>query len=345
MELKLSVLDQLPIPKGQPTREALLASLELAKLADSLGYHRFWFAEHHNTRDLASVAPELLISHTAAQTSQIRVGSGGVLLSHYSPYKVAENFRLLEGLYPNRIDLGTGRAPGGDARIAQALANGAVRSPSEYPKQVQELLSFLSNGQTVSSPSQELRAYPQIESTPEVWLLGSSGSSAALAAQTGTAFSFAHFISPEIGPKAMQAYREHFQPSKGLSKPQTSVCTYVVCAETDEKAQKEALSLEYWLIQLANGTSDGIPSVEEAKGFSWSWEQEAWNQNRRKMIVGSPETVKAGIEYMAEDYGTDEIMILTNVHNFEARKTSYRLLMEAFQADPVVTKTLQENEG
>lgn len=331
--LKLSILDQAPVPKGSSVREALLSSIELAKLADSLGYHRYWFAEHHNTNDLASVAPEILISHIIAHTSQIRVGSGGVLLSHYSPYKVAENFKLLEGLSPNRIDLGIGRSPGGDPRTEFALADGGARSREAFPRQVEDLLHFLSDEPPSNPRLQGLFATPRLSSKPEVWLLGSSSSSATYAAKLGTPFCFAHFINTSGGARVIQDYYRAFQPSSDCKEPKASVCVYVVCAETDAEAQRLASSLEYWLIKLAQGMGgiEGIPSVEEACAFNpIDWEIEEWNANRGKMIVGSPETVKAGLEYMANEYGTDEIMILTNLHDQEARLNSYRLIAEAF---------------
>lgn len=342
--LKLSILDQAPIPKGSSVREALLSSIQLAKLADSLGYHRYWFAEHHNTNDLASVSPEILISHIIAHTSQIRVGSGGVLLSHYSPYKVAENFKILEGLAPNRIDLGIGRAPGGDPRTELALADGLTRSRDAFPRQVEDLLHFLSDDPPSDPRLQGILATPRLTSKPELWLLGSSSSSATYAAKLGTPFSFAHFINSTGGAKVIQDYYRAFEPSQDFKEPKAAVCVYVVCAETDESAQDLASSLEYWLIKLAQGTGgkEGIPSVEDARDFiPTDWEIKEWNANRRKMIVGSPATVKAGIEYMAHEYGTDEIMILTNLHDQEARLNSYRLIAEAFELTTTKSEKLQ----
>jgi luciferase family oxidoreductase group 1 len=331
--LKLSILDQVPIPKGHTAEEALRASLELAKHADQWGYHRYWLAEHHNTGGLASSSPEILISHLAAYTKNLRMGSGGVLLSHYSPYKVAETFRTLEALYPGRIDLGIGRAPGGSPLTGLALRDGQQRQPQEFPRLVQDVKNLLLNKTVTDSRLDGIYATPYSETRPELWLLGSSDASAILAAEAGTSFSFAHFINGNGGPAVVRDYYGRFQPSAYQQDPKASVCVFVVCAETDEKAMKEAMSLEYWLLLIAQGKADeGVPSVEEATVFEpIDWEMEQMRDNRRRMIVGSPETVKAGLEYMAEEYGTDELMIITNLHNQAARLNSYRLLAEVFR--------------
>lgn len=329
--LKLSILDQTPIPIGMSPKEVLKESLQLAQLADDLGYYRYWLSEHHHTEGIASASPEILASHIAALTSRIRVGSGGVLLSHYSPLKVVENFRLLEALYPSRIDLGIGRAPGGDPRTRLALADGIPRSKEAFPRQIQDLLSYLSNQDPVDPQLAGVKAIPNMESRPEVWLLGSSTSSATYAADFGTAFSFAHFINSNDGPSVVKDYRARFRPSTFSPAPQVSVCVYVVCAETDEAAAREAQSLEYWLIKTAEGQADGVPTVEQAEAFVPDPRQLiALQENRRKMIVGSPQTVKAGLEYMAHDYQADEIMLITNIHSPSARRRSFQLIAEAF---------------
>lgn len=331
--VKLSILDQTPVPIGQTGEEALKASLELAQLADALGYHRYWLSEHHNSRGLASASPEVLAAYLASHTSRIRVGSGGVLLSHYSSYKVAETFRLLSTLFPNRMDLGIGRAPGGDPRTRLALTEGQAAKPKEaFPLQIHDLLSYLSNQDPTDKRLAGLRALPVPQMRPEIWLLGSSTSSANYAAEFGTPFSFAHFINPVHGPEVVRDYRSTFRPSWYQQTPYVSVCVFVVCAETDEEAVREAKSLEYWLVKTASQDADGIPSVEEAEAFlPIDWQLQEMRENRRKMIVGSPETVREGLEYMAADYQADEIMIVTNVYDQSVRRHSYELIADAFE--------------
>lgn len=330
--LKLSILDQVPIPHGQTAEEALQASLKLAKQADQWGYHRYWLAEHHNTGGLASSSPEILISHLAAHTTRLRIGSGGVLLSNYSSLKVAETFRTLEALYPGRIDLGIGRSPGGSPLTGLALRDGVERQPQDFPRLVYDVRRLLRNDSVTDPRFAGVYATPYTETRPKLWLLGSSTTSAALAAEMGAAFSFAHFINGIGGPAIVRDYYNRFQPSIDQPEPKASVCVFVVCAETDEAAMQEAKSLEYWLLLIAQGKADeGVPSVEDAARFyPMDWEVEHMQENRQRMIVGSPETCKDGLEYMAQEYGTDELMIITNLHNQAARLKSYQLLAEVF---------------
>src|SRR6266566_8306420 len=228
--LRLGVLDQSPVRSGGgAVADAIHESLELAELADRLGYHRYWLAEHHSTPGLAGSSPEVLIGQVAARTSRIRVGSGGVMLQHYSPLKVAESFRVLETLYPGRIDLGIGRAPGSDQLTARAL--GGTGMPEFFPKQVEDLVAFVHGELPPEHPFATVRAMPTGPTAPELWLLGSSDQSAALAAHFGAAFSFAHFISDEEGAEITRAYARSFRPSAALATPQASAAVFVVCAE------------------------------------------------------------------------------------------------------------------
>ncbi|WEG14353.1 LLM class flavin-dependent oxidoreductase [Pullulanibacillus sp. KACC 23026] len=329
--LKLSILDQSPISSGQTAVEALQASRDLAKLADELGYYRYWVSEHHNHPGIAGVSPEILLSHLASHTSRLRLGSGGVLLNHYSPYKVAENFHILEALFPGRIDLGIGRAPGGDPSILQAMGHRGQESPEAFRQKVQDLLRYLTQSGDTTGPIKGVQATSFVNSLPPAFLLGSSGTSARLAAELGTAFCFAHFLNPIDGPEVLKHYRETYHSSELNQAPEAFVCVYVVCAETDEAAFEEAVSLEHWLIQSANGLKTEIPSPEDVSQVRLSeGDVEAMRLNRQKMIVGSPSTVKAGLEYMARAYQTDEVMLLTNLHSQEARLKSYQLIAEVF---------------
>ncbi|OYD59828.1 LLM class flavin-dependent oxidoreductase [Fictibacillus aquaticus] len=312
--------------------QALQNTITLAQHAERLGYHRFWVSEHHNSDSLAGSSPEILISAIASKTERIRVGSGGVMLPHYSAYKVAENFALLQTMFPDRIDLGLGRAPGGMPLATMALQENSSRDIRDYPNQIDDLIDYLHNN-TDDHRFQGLKATPVPENAPEMWLLGSSGSSAAVAAEKGAGFSFAHFINPVGGPQVMQSYRENFKPSIIGQQPAASVAIFAVCAETEEKAEALASSLDLSILLIETGRSrDGIPSVEQAAAFPYTpYDREHIAHNRGRMVVGTPDSVKKQLEQLAAAYGTDEIIIVSIIHDFEAKLQSYKLIAEAFK--------------
>lgn len=337
--MKLSILDQSPVPIGSISREALQFTVTLAQEAEKLGYTRFWVSEHHDTRALAGSTPEILVAHIASKTKTIRVGTGGIMLPHYSAYKVSEVARMLEALYPNRIDLGLGRAPGGMPRATMALQEGR-RERVNYEQQIDDLIAYITDTVPKDHRFPGLKATPLIDTVPEVWLLGSTYGSAAIAAQKGTAFSFAHFINGDGGEDSMRLYKERFQPSILCDKPQTSVAVFVFCAETDEEADLIASSLDLSLLFAATGQrSPGLPSIEQAQAYEYnSYERKFIQENRKRMIVGSPQTVKKQIEALAAAYDTDEVIVVTNAHRYEHRMQSFRLLAEAFQLQEKKTK-------
>ncbi|HEO8420345.1 LLM class flavin-dependent oxidoreductase [Niallia sp. FSL W8-0635] len=324
--MKLSVLDQSVISKNSNAGIALQNTIKLAKHTEELGYTRFWVAEHHNSNGIAGTSPEILISSIAAQTNRIRVGSGGVLLPQYSPFKIAEDFKVLEALYPNRMDLGIGRSPGGSTPTRLALTDGIRKSLNEFPRQVTALQEYL----TDKNASQEVQAYPYIETLPEIWMLGVSQRGARLAAEKGTAFTYGHFINPISGSIAMRHYRESFQPSSFLSNPQSNVCVFVVCAPTQAEAEEMALSQDLWLLAVEKGQDTFILSKEEAKGAELTEEDKAIiRKNRKRAIIGTPEKVKEALLQLSESYQTKEFMIITNIYDFEEKMQSYSLLAEA----------------
>ncbi|EPG73197.1 luciferase family oxidoreductase, group 1 [Leptospira fainei serovar Hurstbridge str. BUT 6] len=330
--LKLSVLDQSPIRKGGTAKQAVRETVELIRLVDRLGYHRFWVSEHHNILGLAGSSPEVLIAHLAGETNRIRVGSGGVMLPNHSSLKVAENFRMLETLFPGRIDLGVGRAPGGDRLTAAILNPGNSFVQNDFVQQLIDLKHFLTDTVEPDSIQEKVKAIPIAETVPELWILTSSGESGLLAAHFGMALSFAHFINPNGGPQAMRAYRERFQQSEALRRPQGSVGVFVLCAETEEKANELRAVMDRQLLNIEKGISEGIVSYDEIKSRRYTDAEEyRIAYNRGRMVTGTPVQVKARLLDLAKEYQVDEIVVTTITHDFKDRLRSYELLADAFQ--------------
>jgi luciferase family oxidoreductase group 1 len=334
LSLKLSVLDQSPIRKGGTPAQAVAETLELAQMSDQLGYHRYWLAEHHSSQALAGSTPEVLITRVAGLTQHMKIGSGGVMLPHYSAYKVAENFRMLETLFPGRIDLGIGRAPGSDQRTMHVLADGKPNwnDIAKYPYQVRDLMAWLHDALPDQHAGRGVTAQPVGPSAPDVWLLGSSDDSAALAAHFGLPFCYAHFINPEGGDAVTRAYREHFKPSTLHPEPYAMMAMGAMCAETDEEADLLSKSRELWSMRLrTQGEPGPFPPVDEALAAEKDPRVKSFmSAMRRRAITGSPKTVRAGIEDHAGRYKADEIMLVTIAFDFEKRKRSYELIAAEF---------------
>ncbi|SET33895.1 luciferase family oxidoreductase, group 1 [Salinibacillus kushneri] len=328
--MKLSVLDQSPISKGDTATTTFRNTVDLAKHVEKLGYTRYWVAEHHNTKGLAGTSPEVLISHLAAKTNYIKVGSGGVLLPQYSPLKVAENFKVLETLYPNRIDLGIGRSPGGNHATRSALTDGVQKSLNDFPRQVEDLTGFLYGNLPSSHQFHKVKATPMTITNPNIWVLGLSERGAKTAAKNSTSFTFGHFINPANGEKAIQTYVKHFQPSSYQKKPYVNVCIFVVCAETKYEAEQLALSQDLWLLNIEMGKDTRVPSIEEVKAKTFTQrELEKVQNNRKRCLIGTPYEIKRKLEELSKTYQTDEFMIITNIYDFQAKLKSYSLLAEA----------------
>ncbi len=330
MSLRLGVLDQSPIGRGENAADAIAHSATLARRCDELGYHRYWVAEHHASDTLASSSPEILITRLAAETCRMRIGSGGVMLSHYSPYKVAENFRLLEVLYPGRIDLGVGRAPGSDGLTAAALAYGNPLGIEYYPAKVKDLLAFVSGREPLTEAFRNLKATPAAETAPEVWMLGSSFDSAAYAARFGLAYSHAHFIAPQPAVGALRQYRADFAPEH-LDAPYSSIGVFAIVAEDGDKAEGFLRLRELQRIRRDRGIRGPPPTLAEAAAYPFTQaDLESMHGKRSRQIVGTASEVKGGIEELAAEAGADEAIVLTITPSFEDRLRSYELLAEAF---------------
>jgi len=329
--MRLSVLDQSPIISGHDARRAIAETIQLARRADELGYHRYWLAEHHAIAALADPCPELLVARLGAETQRIRVGTGGVLLPYYSAFRLAESFRMLEALYPGRIDLGIGRAPGGDARTAQAVAGGGFPDASQFPEQIWQLVAHLDGTLPADHPFKPVRVQPEVATAPEVWLLGSSDYSGALAAQLGLPFSFAHFINPHGGDAITRAYRQSFRSGRE-QKPRVMVCTFLICAETDAEAERLAAPIDLRRLHMALNLDTPIPTDAEAAQHRYGADERRYVLGQRaRAVIGSPATCRAALEEMARRYEADEVMVLTITGAYETRRRSYELLMDAFQ--------------
>jgi luciferase family oxidoreductase group 1 len=324
----LSVLDLAPIASGSTPSQALRRTVELARLAERLGFTRYWLAEHHNIPSVASSSPEVLIEHVASATERIRVGSGGIMLPNHVPLRVAETFHTLEALHPGRIDLGLGRAPGTDPVTSQALRPFPA---DQFPAQLTELLA-LSRGQTPEGhPFRTVRVIPDDVELPPIWLLGSSGASAHLAGSMGLGYSFAAHFSPTPPEPAIRAYLESFQPSPQFPEPSVILALSVVCADTDERADHLAWTLDLSWVRLRRGMPAALASPEEAMAYPYTPEERAVVRAYRDLVVlGSPATVRAQIEEIVERTGVKEVMISSNLYSHEERLRSYELVAEAF---------------
>ena len=332
MDFGLSVLDVSPVSSGSNGAQALRDSPELARLADRLGYQRYWLAEHHNLPSIASSAPEIMIGHVANVTERIRVGAGGIMLPNHAPLKVAETFRVLEALHPKRIDLGIGRAPGTDPVTATALRRSPdVLEAEDFPQRFGELLAFSGEGFPEDHPFRSVVAMPADVGLPPIWLLGSSGYSARAAGQMGLGYAFASHFSPADPGPAMRAYRESFEPSEDFERPSAILAVAVICGETGEHAERLGSSMELAWVRMRSGNPGPLPSPEEAMAYPYTpAERRLADAYRSMQVAGDPRTVQARIEELAERTAADEVMVTTNVYDHTERLRSYERLAEVF---------------
>jgi luciferase family oxidoreductase group 1 len=330
--IPLSVLDLSPVTTATPGSVALRNSLDLARLADRLGYTRYWVAEHHNLANIASSSPEIMIGQIAAITSRIRVGSGGVMLPNHAPLMVAERFKVLEALFPGRIDLGLGRAPGTDQVTSYALrARQDSRQGDDFLERFQELLLLERNGFPEDHPFRNVRAVPSDVALPPIWLLGSSGYSAELAATVGMGFSFAYHFADYDAASAMLSYREHFKPSATMATPYAILGTAVIVADTNVEAERIAASADLHYARRAKGEYAPLASPEEAAAYPYTpADRGRIAYHRARLVVGDVETAKSRLLALADATKADELMITTMVFDHAARRHSYELLADAF---------------
>jgi luciferase family oxidoreductase group 1 len=343
---KLSILDQSPIISGYTARDAIAATLDLAQAADALGYERYWLAEHHGLNALADPCPEILLGRIGSLTRRIRFGTGGILLPYYAPFKVAEQFRMLEALFPGRLDLGIGRAPGGDMRTAQAVmgstTGGSYNSAEYFPQQVMELIGLLDGVMPPDHPHAEVVLQPQGDTAPQIWVLGSSDYGGAMAAHMGLRFAFAHFINAYSGEPVARAYRQDFKPAPHAAKtrgavtavPYHAVAVFAIAAESQGEADKLAMSVDVRRLQMAYGINAPIATVAEAKARAEHYSPRDLaiiERERPRAVIGTPGVVAERISEIAGRFGADEVVVLTVAADYAARLKSYELLARSFE--------------
>lgn len=327
--MKLSVLDQSVAVVDRPHDQSIRDTIALARLCEELGYHRFWVSEHHNHATIAGTAPEILIASIASVTQRIRVGSAGVMLPHYAPFKVAEQFRVLEAIAPGRIDLGLGRAPGSDGRTAFALNPLANERPAHFPSDTRDLMAWVSGAPLPEGhPFRTIKAYPLGETSPEIWMLGSSDYGAQVAAHFGLPYAFAWFFTDgKGGAEAMKLYRELYQPSARHPTPHAALCVWALAAETDEEAQFHFSSRAHVRLLRDRGIFAPLEPAAVAAAHDYT-ETEAARiaEFRRTAFVGTAAKVMGQIRSLAESLDMQEMAIVTWAHDEQIRRNSYRLL-------------------
>jgi luciferase family oxidoreductase group 1 len=329
--MKLSILDQLPIRQGGKPEEPINEAIELAKLAEEWGYHRYWTAQFHATDNFTSAAPELVACRLASETSRMRIGSGGILLSGFSPYVVAEQFRMLEVMFPGRIDLGVGRTTGANDETFNQVLYGSSRGQDFFPEKVHDLTQFLASDFPEDEQIKNIKARPVVDSPPAVWLLGSGGDSARVAASQGLALSFAHFINPFDYADVLATYRDSFVPSSLYRKPEASLAVYVVCCDTEEEAIRQRGSRDLWWLEVFQGMDPPyrpLSAIEERGGFTPE-EEARLDTKRDAVVLGTPEQVRDQLQELTEKAGVDELVIQTMLWDFSQRKKSFEMVAKA----------------
>jgi luciferase family oxidoreductase group 1 len=333
--LPLSVLDLAPVLAGASASDAVQATLALARRADRLGFTRFWVAEHHNMPGIASSAPAVLIGAVAAATTDIRVGSGGVMLPNHAPLVVAEQFGTLAALHPGRIDLGLGRAPGTDQLTAAALRRSLDLGADDFPEQLGELGSFLAGVWPDDHPYRRIRAVPHSDAPPPIWLLGSSLFSAELAGVLGLPFAFAHHFSGQHTLPALDVYRRTFRPNAALDAPYAMVTVQVVCAPTDAEADRLALPAALSFLRLRQGRPEALPTPDDAAAYPWRPDELDFVMQRRVgQAIGGPATVESALAQLIDATRPDELMISTQVYEHADRTRSLEMTRGLFQELP-----------
>jgi len=335
MTLPLSILDQSPVIGTTSPAQAIQRTIELARLADRLGYHRYWCAEHHALTGLADASPEILLARLGAETKHIRLGTGGIMLPYYAPFKIAEQFKMLEALYPGRIDLGLGRAPGGHPRTAHVLFDGRPIDTDEgFANQLAEISAIFRGVVPDQHPLHGQMVSPAVETVPEMWVLGSSTGGASFAASLGMRFAFAHFINAYTGAEVAKAYRQHFKPWHEQT-PRVALAMLAICAEDEAEAKGiEKAVLMRWAL-TALGANRTVPTIDEAAAYQFSVrEQRVADHDRPRLTLGTPKVVAARIRELAEQFTADEVVLVAVAPSYEIRLRTFERLAAEFELQP-----------
>jgi len=330
-KIKIGILDQSVVQKGRSAKEAIDETIATVKLAERLGYSRFWVSEHHNSTFIAGSAPEILMVKLASETNTIRIGSGGIMLPNHSALKVAENFRMLETLFPGRIDLGMGRAPGTD-RLTSSLLNPSNEFAEEdYLRQLDHLQNFFTDT-AYTRDNRQILAVPQSTTVPDQWILSSSGGSSLIAAKFGLGLVIAKFINGFAKRDVIDTYRKNFRPSEYFPKPHAIISVFTLCAETEEKAAEMRKFMDYIFLQFEAGKFHNFPDYETIQKYVFTQEElQRIKYNSGRVVSGTKESVKKQLEALAEEFDVDEIIISTMAGNPADRKRSFELIAEAFE--------------
>lgn len=333
-QIRLGILDQSVVRPGNTVSEAIQETVDTVKLAENLGYSRFWVSEHHNSTFIAGSTPEVLMVKLAEVTSHIRIGSGGIMLPNHSALKVAENFRMLEALYPGRIDLGIGRAPGTDRLTSSLLNPSNDFSESSYLRQLDHLKHFFAD--TAGTDRGFIYASPQSTTTPMQWILSSSGGSSSIAARYGMGLAVAKFINGFVTPEVVESYRKNFRPTEQFPTPQALLSITVLCGETEEKALEMRKMMDYILLEFERGKFGPFPEADEVRKYRFSGgELERIRYNSGRIISGTPEAVKEQLTKLARDFDVNEIVISSMTAGAEDRIRSFELISEQFKLQEI----------
>lgn len=328
--IKLGVLDQLPMREGGHPQDPINDAIALAKHVEALGYHRYWTAQFHGTESFTSASPELVACRLASETTTLRVGAGGILLSNNSPYLVAEQFKMLETFFPGRIDLGIGRVTGGDQATHEACLYGSPYGSDAFQQKLADLMRFIADEAPANPAWANVKARPKVDHAPEMWSLGSGGGSAVIAARLGLPLCFAHFINPYDYAQVIQAYRDNFKPSSLFDKPKASVCVYAICCDTEEEAIRQRASRDLWWAEVFQGMDPPFRHWQKGLDYHYSPElQERLEIKREAVVVGTPAQVRAELLGIAERAKVDEILIQTMCWDLPTRLRSFQLIAEA----------------
>lgn len=329
-KIRLSILDQSMIPQGKNAKESIEETIATAQMADELGYYRFWLSEHHNSSSIGGSVPEVLLARIGNETKDMRIGSGGVMLPNHSALKIAESFRMLEVLYPNRIDLGIGRAPGGDRITASILNPSNNFSEESYRTQLDYLQVFFRD--MAETQYGKMLAIPQADTIPEQWILSSTGGSASIASRYGMGLAIAKFINGNVSPSIVEVYKENFVYNLNLPKPEILVAVFAICSDSETRAKELRKLYDYMLAKFEKGQFEKLPSYEQIADYQFDeFELASIERNKGKVISGTPSQVKEQIMQIANDFQAGEIMVSTATHSFEERRKSFELIIKEFK--------------